>query len=175
MHFLNSVWALLGSNAGQIQSIIAIAAFILAIIGYFKVIHQIKMAKAQEEMAIDQRDFNLKILSINTVISAIDHNHRSQKELYELKKFIKEDIGASDEEDEAIKKELIENIDAQIEASEKMRNKMIATCETLNSLKQNGRTVRDGKMLNLAIKSILIDIGESQRNELIRRSWTQSE
>lgn len=54
MSCFGSVWAWLGSNSGQVQIVIALVALILAILGYFKVKHQIKMAENASRDAEEQ-------------------------------------------------------------------------------------------------------------------------
>lgn len=51
---LSIIWDWLGDNAGQIQIIIAIVAFILAVVVYLKVRYQIKLAKDQAVESIEQ-------------------------------------------------------------------------------------------------------------------------
>ena len=67
MSFLSSVWAWLGTNAGQVQIVIALVAIFLAILAYLKALHQTKFAldsiqtaRIQLQVSLDQSKIELQ-------------------------------------------------------------------------------------------------------------------
>lgn len=166
-----STWA--EGNSGQIQIVIAFVALGLAIFGFKQIIEQIKISKKQEEMTIEQMDFNLKIISLNTMINAIENNHKTQQELYELKRILENEVQAADDEDEKIRLELIEDLNTRITRADDLRITLIKTCKTYGSLK-NRKIFHEGELLDLSIRTMLSGLERSQTYDLIKRSIRKS-
>ncbi|HFF9896101.1 TPA: hypothetical protein ACGE6M_002809, partial [Acinetobacter baumannii] len=59
MNHLNYLWALLGANSGQLQTLLAVIGLIFAVIAAL-------YAKKQIKLSQDQRLFELKLQLLNT-------------------------------------------------------------------------------------------------------------
>jgi hypothetical protein len=64
---ISKIWDWFGSNAGQIQIVIAVVALILASLGYKKVLTQIEISNKQELEAEKNRFYELKLNLIKAV------------------------------------------------------------------------------------------------------------
>lgn len=60
-----NAWAWLGSNSGQVQTFIGIIALGFAVLGYFKVLKQIKISNQQTNLAVRQEELSLNLNIIN--------------------------------------------------------------------------------------------------------------
>lgn len=83
------MWGLLGQNAGQIQILLAILALILALLGYFGLMKQIRFSKDQDTISLKLKALELLALNIekhSKVINTIDLNMYDFEELVKLSK-----------------------------------------------------------------------------------------
>lgn len=60
-----NAWAWLGSNSGQVQTFIGIIALGFAVLGYFKVLKQIKISNQQMKLAAREEELSLNLNIIN--------------------------------------------------------------------------------------------------------------
>lgn len=89
--FICLVWAWFGTNSGQIQIIIAVAALIYAWKAYRKVLHQIDISNKQTEISIDQnnqaneqRALDLKIKILDEMFNCLKTSGDLEVELKDL-------------------------------------------------------------------------------------------
>ena len=129
------MWGWLGDNAGQIQIVIAILAFILAYVVYRKVLKQIEISQEQALVANKQRGFELKIQSLSLTITALDRNISKINNLQEvltLSNKSLESLSASSELNEEDIKDLIQTINLKIKDAEDFQNDILDLCECIN-------------------------------------------
>lgn len=85
-----STWA--ENNSGQIQILIAFVALFFAFQGYRKVLEQIKISNRQENIANNQREFELRYNLLNSIVVNIEKNHEILLENPKLLKKFKDFI-----------------------------------------------------------------------------------
>ncbi len=69
-----NAWAWLGSNSGQVQTLIAILALVLAYVVYKKVLEQIRISQEQTRFTQQQRTLDLRISTLNLINENIQNN-----------------------------------------------------------------------------------------------------
>ena len=98
--YLRTAWKGMGDYAGQLQTIIAVIALLLAILAYYKVLDQIKISINQMQISEKQRDQEVKINFLNLSLELLDKNNSTIKSnnrvLTELKKINLKDKSQTD-------------------------------------------------------------------------------
>lgn len=166
-------WRILGVNSGQIQIVIGLVAFGLAVLGYFKVIHQIKLAKDQEKLAIEQRNFDLKAQAIDMLVRALESNHRHQTELYEIRELFKEQWESEDENTKKVGEAFIRAINKLIKPAEELREQLVSHINEYGSANYQG-PLSSADILEFATQSMLKDLTQSQSANLVKQSMERS-
>lgn len=160
-----STWA--ENNSGQIQILIAAIAFGYAYKGYLRVLDQLKLSKNQEEIAIDQRDLNLKLQTLDMLVRALESNQKHQAELYEIRAIVKNKWQSMNQESEKPQEEFIKDLDSKIAIVEDARQKLILLMKSYSALDYKGATKRPD-LLSHAMESMHLDAVQSQTMSFIK-------
>lgn len=161
-----STWA--EGNSGQIQIVIGLIALGLAILGYKKVLEQIEISNKLERKANEQKGYELKLQSLNILLSALDRNHVTLKNLDQIVNNL-ENISLRYEDIENINRKEIREL---IQSTEDKTKEFKELQETIKELweKINNREAVDQATLdniNKALFGAIIDSHEIEFKYLI--------
>lgn len=163
-----STWA--ENNSGQIQIVIAVAALIYAWKAYHKVLDQIKISNRQEQTANDQRGFELKIQALSLLLTALDKNHASQKNLNGIVENLEKSIEIQKDNNVNKKdvKEAIKSSKAKIEEFQSIQKLIISLCEEINK-----RESIDQKTIKLLYEALLGATKDAHSFELLNQVFRE--
>lgn len=165
--FIATAWDWLGKSSGQIQILIAAIAFGYAYKGYLRVLDQLELSKNQEEIAIDQRDLNLKLQTLDMLVRALESNQKHQAELYEIRAIVKNKWQSMNQESEKSQEEFINDLDSKIAIVEDARQQLISLMKSYSALEYKGATKRPD-LLSHAMESMHLDAVQSQTISFIK-------
>lgn len=160
---LSKIWAWFGSNAGQVQILIAVVALVYARRAYLKVVEQIAISNKQTQKAIDQeviankqRIFELR-LKVTSLL--FDSNSRCKAIITNYKNVIAEfDFFIKDNKSTEIEKNqnLLKKIESLVESLKKLETR-IKTIEV--EIQKLSKGIKDIEILDLAnLEKFLITI-----------------
>ena len=167
--FMHETWDWVNLNSGVIQTIIAVIALVLAILGYFKVVYQIKMAKDQADEALKQNGFEIKIQMLNLSISVIEANHAELINKNEILMLLKQ-VGEDNELDESEKEvldELIEQFENKIESNKEVAQMLISMSDAINKY-PNFNFDRDHKNIYMLYEALISTIRSSNNHDVAK-------
>lgn len=158
-----STWA--ERNSGQIQILIAFGAIWLAIAGYKGVLKQIEIAKKQEHKLNEQKAYDLKIQSISLLLTTLERNQTTLKNLNKIVECVEVSIESyqnemADEYREA--KNNIGEISGKIKELEEIQKLIISICEEIN--RKDGV---DYKTINFLYTALLGATKDAYRFEIL--------
>lgn len=160
---LSKIWDWFGSNAGQVQILIAVVALVYARRAYLKVVEQIAISNKQTQKAIDQEviankqrifELRLKVTSLlfdsNSRCKAIITNYKNV--IAEFDFFIKDNKSTESEKNQ----NLLKKIESLVESLKKLETRI----KTIEGEIQNlSKGIKDIEILDLAnLEKFLITI-----------------
>lgn len=166
-----SAWA--EDNSGQIQIIIALGAIWLAFEGYKKVLEQIYISTKQEERASEQRNFELKIQSLNLSLMALDRNAakiNNLKELLDLSKQALESINSKSEITEDDVQGLINVINSKKKDAEEVQEDIFELCSSINQKD----AIHNPEALESIYEALILIVNDQNNTDLLRHHFAKT-
>lgn len=161
-------------NSGQIQILIAFGAIYLAYKGYVKVLEQIYISTKQEKRANEQRNFELKIQSLNLSLMALDRNAAKINNLKELLDLSKQSIESINSESDVTEEDiqgLMNLINSKIEHAEDVQIDIFELCSNIN----NEDVIHDLDDLESIYETLILIINDQNNTDLMRHHFIKTE